>query len=393
MKNNIFDYATKELSQDAILCYILKNFYSDNENEQKIAESFIKKFIFEDEKIEIKSINNIMKQNRKYGNIDISLEIELKNNDKYLILIEDKTETFLHFKTIIEYKDNKNSKKVVNQIEREIDGALTDIEKEEYNIIYILFKTKENYSMLYFYNFDEFISKYSNNKRNITIKIKDSKNFLQALNKEKTTDPIIEMIVDYYERNKNTTNTLLDKINHGSVCILDSNLKKITNTNSIHFFRPSGNHKGSYRSEINIKKSILDLLKPTKNNQKYIDLIKSSHLVFDIEWTDKIQINIKLNICEEKDFEYCSCKRLLNMNESKYRFKINLRKELIQIINDKLPILNKNFRKLPVKNNSLKIMQYIKECPENSENEALVEEITQSINKLYTEFIKILNMN
>lgn len=39
MKNNIFDYATKELSQDAILCYILKNFYSDNENEQKIAEN------------------------------------------------------------------------------------------------------------------------------------------------------------------------------------------------------------------------------------------------------------------------------------------------------------------------------------------------------------------
>lgn len=39
MKNNIFDYATKELSQDAILCYILKKFYSDNENEQKIAEN------------------------------------------------------------------------------------------------------------------------------------------------------------------------------------------------------------------------------------------------------------------------------------------------------------------------------------------------------------------
>ena len=104
-KPSIFKYVTSELSQDAIICYILEwaklENKEQNERLHNVAISFIDS-LFEKftnitkplnyEKIEIK---------KQYENIDILCFI----NDKYSIIIEDKTNTKNHSNQLKRYFD------------------------------------------------------------------------------------------------------------------------------------------------------------------------------------------------------------------------------------------------------------------------------------------------
>lgn len=101
MKPNIFNFATKELSQDAFLCYLLefsKEEYKKYEKEHIFANIFLKNILnkfsldIEVKKLEIK---------KQYNNIDILLIL----NNEYYIIIEDKTFTSERKKQIISYKD------------------------------------------------------------------------------------------------------------------------------------------------------------------------------------------------------------------------------------------------------------------------------------------------
>lgn len=95
-KPNIFNYATSELSQDAIICYILE--WSKIENKAKneklheLAVDFLNSIFdkFED----IIKPNNYQKIDitKQYKNIDVLCVV----NDKYAIIIEDKTNTENH---------------------------------------------------------------------------------------------------------------------------------------------------------------------------------------------------------------------------------------------------------------------------------------------------------
>jgi len=103
-KPNIFNYATSELSQDAIICYILEWAKSENKNLNnelhnlaiKFLDSLFDKFNKEIDKplkytkIEIK---------KQYENIDILCII----NDTYSIIIEDKTNTKNHSNQLERY--------------------------------------------------------------------------------------------------------------------------------------------------------------------------------------------------------------------------------------------------------------------------------------------------
>lgn len=104
-KPSIFKYATNELSQDAIICYILEYAKIENkkENEQlhilalNFIDSLFEKFVgitkpLKYEKIEIK---------KQYENIDVLCII----NDKYSIIIEDKTNTENHSNQLKRYFD------------------------------------------------------------------------------------------------------------------------------------------------------------------------------------------------------------------------------------------------------------------------------------------------
>lgn len=93
VKNNIFHYATSELSQDAFLCWLFSFALKEVDSDpvlKECAEDFLKQFI-----PELKNENEIWLSNepeRQYKSIDILLTV----NDKYKIIIEDKTHTKEH---------------------------------------------------------------------------------------------------------------------------------------------------------------------------------------------------------------------------------------------------------------------------------------------------------
>ena len=115
-RNNIFNFATSELSQDAFICWLCNwvnfddNSLSEDEKKLKLlATEFIEKMLgekLEDRKVSIK---------RQYQKIDVLLEIQNKTefitneNEKnpvvdIYVIIEDKVETESHSDQINRYK-------------------------------------------------------------------------------------------------------------------------------------------------------------------------------------------------------------------------------------------------------------------------------------------------
>lgn len=143
MKPNIFDIATKELSQDAFVTWLLQ--FADNYNKQynillndcgkKFAYRLIRKHLpnFNEQIIKVKA-------GRQWDNIDVWAKI----NDKYLIIIEDKTITSHHSNQLKRYKDNFEKWCVKNNFEspiciylktgNESQNSLSQIEKYGFSI-------------------------------------------------------------------------------------------------------------------------------------------------------------------------------------------------------------------------------------------------------------------
>ena len=110
-QNNLFDFATKELSQDALICWLI-NFIHDKENKElydkaKIFMNFIlkkhnKALDIEDYKLEIK---------QQYNFIDVFILLkDKKDNDKYAIIIEDKKFTSIHNNQVERYRNKIKEK-------------------------------------------------------------------------------------------------------------------------------------------------------------------------------------------------------------------------------------------------------------------------------------------
>lgn len=91
--NNIFTYATGELSQDAFLCWLFSYAMKDSDNEpvlKECATDFLKQFI-----PDLKYQKNVWLSEppkKQYKSIDVLLTV----NDKYKVIIEDKTFTSEH---------------------------------------------------------------------------------------------------------------------------------------------------------------------------------------------------------------------------------------------------------------------------------------------------------
>lgn len=84
---NLFDYATKELSQDAMLCYLFAN-YNDPELSAVVVDLLNN---FCDLNLSSTDINEIEIQ-KQWKKIDLRVDIEIKGKDKKIALfIEDKT--------------------------------------------------------------------------------------------------------------------------------------------------------------------------------------------------------------------------------------------------------------------------------------------------------------
>jgi hypothetical protein len=143
MKPNIFDIATKELSQDAFITWLLlysDNKYSETDNN---LHNCGKKFVLELLKKQMPNFDEqIVKVNagRQWENIDVWAEI----NDKYLIIIEDKTYSSHHSNQLERYKKTAEEWCIKNNYEipiciylktgNESQSSLNEILKIGYSI-------------------------------------------------------------------------------------------------------------------------------------------------------------------------------------------------------------------------------------------------------------------
>ena len=96
MKPNLFDYATGELTNDAIICWMLGWANSENKIYKNLSQDLIRLFT-EKEDLVVKSVNI----KRQYKNIDILVEV----NDSEVIVIEDKVNTSHHSNQLVRYKE------------------------------------------------------------------------------------------------------------------------------------------------------------------------------------------------------------------------------------------------------------------------------------------------
>jgi hypothetical protein len=103
MKPNIFDIATKELTQDAFITWLLQfaddKYLSIDESLSRCGKYFVKRMIQK----QISDFNEsicTVEANRQWENIDVWAKV----NDKYFIVIEDKTYTSHHSNQLKRYK-------------------------------------------------------------------------------------------------------------------------------------------------------------------------------------------------------------------------------------------------------------------------------------------------
>jgi len=128
LRPNFFNYATKESSQDAIICWLIDCINSEDENYRIIGESFIRNFVFNGSEGKIQLLQE--HPNKQYSSIDVFTYVK-KGNLVYPIIFENKTESFLHSKQFENY-----CVKVTGWMKKKkIDNC------EWGDILYILFKT------------------------------------------------------------------------------------------------------------------------------------------------------------------------------------------------------------------------------------------------------------
>ena len=91
---NIFNYAKKELSQDAVICWLLECCHSDDDKYRQIGIDFVR-FILDNENIKEKDIELEKDSPRsQYKNMDVYANIRV-GKTIIPVIFEDKTDTFL----------------------------------------------------------------------------------------------------------------------------------------------------------------------------------------------------------------------------------------------------------------------------------------------------------
>ncbi len=167
MYNNLFTYATSELSQDAFICWLLSHAMKGCNADPALsdcAKEFIRFFIKElkDEDVYLSE-----RPEKQYKSIDVLITV----NDKYKVIIEDKTHTADHDNQLIRYsetvlKDFDGYKCIGVYYKTGFQSDLTNVNEAGYvicnreNILSILkkyiTKTKNNIFLDYYNYLNEF---------------------------------------------------------------------------------------------------------------------------------------------------------------------------------------------------------------------------------------------
>ncbi len=102
-KTNLFTYATKELSQDAFLCWLFANYDCENGKVREVARALLTKFV--NKPIGEITDCRILKQ---WNYLDICVRLDC-GNITYLIAIEDKTYSDVHDDQLNRYYGDVNN--------------------------------------------------------------------------------------------------------------------------------------------------------------------------------------------------------------------------------------------------------------------------------------------
>ncbi len=165
MSQNIFDYATSELSQDAFISLIIGWFDSEDQKLHKLSESFIQELY---KKYQIDMMENYdktsliiksVKLRQQHHKIDVYFEVE---TDKKTIpfIIEDKTWTEPHSKQLIRYVEAISKKYPTDDIVKVFfkTGHITEKDKKETSKAkYIILDTRWIYDFLKTYKINNAI--------------------------------------------------------------------------------------------------------------------------------------------------------------------------------------------------------------------------------------------
>ena len=224
---NIFDYAKKELSQDAVVCWLLKCCHSKCDAYRKTGLDFIR-FIIEDESVAENDIElEKDSPHAQYYHMDVYANIRV--GDKIIpVIFEDKTDTFLHGNQELRYTEMVNTWKEDKKWTKELfDNAKL---KWSENTRYVFFKTG------YVFNWQK--EEIENLKIKINAKIRTIyvEDMLEFIRKHKDIDILLN---DYYVHLQQRQLEL----QQSQACRCDRYFKKIFGDN--HWFEYSYQQWGS----------------------------------------------------------------------------------------------------------------------------------------------------
>ncbi len=103
---NLFNYATSELSQDAVLCWMLDWINYEESDMKSFAFEFVDRILklYNYINLNARDIRQICVK-RQYRNIDILLKIYFKTNDVLYLIIEDKMNSVEHSEQLKRYRE------------------------------------------------------------------------------------------------------------------------------------------------------------------------------------------------------------------------------------------------------------------------------------------------
>lgn len=291
-KPNIFNYATSELSQDAMICYILEWAKKENkevdENTHKIGvkllDAFFEKYHDTIEKPSQFEIIDIIKQD---NNIDVLCIV----NNKYPIIIEDKT----------------NTKNHGDQLERYYKQIKSRKEFDDNNIMCIYFKTYDQ-------------SCYDEIKKN-KYKVFLRKEILDVLNSFPTENIIINDYKEYLQKIEDDVNSyqvrIFDEWYYDSWKGFFIQLKyELKGGNWGYVSNPSGGFLAYWFNWQDIEESQVEIYMQIEYHYKQnlnkfnIKLSNKNKVKIDKKITNKYMYGEKSVIKEYKNFKFIKPKKI-----------------------------------------------------------------------------------
>ena len=169
-KPNIFEIATKELSQDAFITWLLKwaddSYKATDEDLHQCGKEFVSTLIKNQYPNFSESINKV-EAGRQWKKIDVWAKV----NDKYLIIIEDKINSRDHSEQLKRYKEFAEEKWNGNNKEKPICIYLKTGNECEANLKKI--KDKKEYYIFDRKDFINLLNKFGQIKNNIFVDFRD----------------------------------------------------------------------------------------------------------------------------------------------------------------------------------------------------------------------------